>query len=88
MKGLNHPNIGKRGKGVGIEAAHWGTGTGESGTRGLVVIIVRKTCFLIAVLLLIGSVTLAKSLHLSEHRFPPPKSGDKRACLKVIVRTG
>lgn len=41
MKGLNHPNIGKKGKGVGAEAARWGTGTGESGTWGLAVITVR-----------------------------------------------
>lgn len=88
MKGLNHPNIGKKGKGVGAEAARRGTRTGASGTGALVVIIVRKICFLIAVLLLIGSVTLAKSLRLSEPWFPPPKSGDKTARIKVIVRTG
>lgn len=61
MKGLNHPNIGEKGKGVGSEAVHQGT-WGRS--RG-------QTCFLVVILLLTGPVTLAKSLTLSEHQFPP-----------------
>ena len=71
MKGLNHPNIGEE-KGVGSVDTNQGTWEKRiRGKRELAVIVVRETCFLIALSLLPGCVTLGESLNLSEPQCPP-----------------
>lgn len=75
MKGLNHPNIGEEGR----EWAWWtparALGKRESGERELAIVAVRKKCFLIAVSLLPGCVTLGESLNLPEPQCPPLEWG-------------